>query len=201
MGFLFGQLTQLFVSFGSAQSAYYQDPNNATALQELQVVAAQFRSSAALNASYLVYIGTSPSPLLHLVTHTLKGIGALVCTFVYMIVWVYTGEVNTKRIREKYLQAVLRQEIAYFDTVGAGEVATRIQTDTRMSLSPLAHSTLTPSFHRSRTARHVRKGRPRHQLYRFFHCRFYHRLCSLLETRPCIVFYYSLHGSHRGLHK
>jgi len=54
-----------------------------------------------------------------------------VCTFVYMYIWVYTGEVNAKRIREKYLRAVLRQDIAFFDKVGAGEVATRIQTDTR----------------------------------------------------------------------
>jgi ATP-binding cassette subfamily B (MDR/TAP) protein 1 len=48
-----------------------------------------------------------------------------------MTVWTYTGEVNARRIRERYLQAILRQEIAYFDDVGAGEVATRIQTDTR----------------------------------------------------------------------
>jgi ATP-binding cassette subfamily B (MDR/TAP) protein 1 len=48
-----------------------------------------------------------------------------------MFVWVYTGEVNAKRIREKYLQAVLRQDIQFFDVVGAGEVATRIQIDTR----------------------------------------------------------------------
>ncbi|KAJ3557811.1 hypothetical protein NM688_g1262 [Phlebia brevispora] len=49
-----------------------------------------------------------------------------------MYVWVYTAEVNAKRIRERYLQAILRQDIAYFDTVGAGEVATRIQTDTHL---------------------------------------------------------------------
>jgi hypothetical protein len=48
-----------------------------------------------------------------------------------MYIWVYTGEVNAKRIRERYLKAVLRQDIQYFDKVGAGEVATRIQTDTR----------------------------------------------------------------------
>ena len=59
------------------------------------------------------------------------GLGIFVCTFVYMYIWVYTGEVNAKRIREKYLRAVLRQDIAFFDKVGAGEVATRIQTDTR----------------------------------------------------------------------
>jgi ATP-binding cassette, subfamily B (MDR/TAP), member 1 len=50
----------------------------------------------------------------------------------FMFVWGYTGEINAKRIRERYLQAILRQDIAFFDNVGAGEVATRIQTDTRM---------------------------------------------------------------------
>lgn len=56
------------------------------------------------------------------------------CTYIYMVVWVYTGEVNAKRLRERYLRAVLRQDVAYFDNVGAGEVATRIQTDTRSSI-------------------------------------------------------------------
>ena len=53
------------------------------------------------------------------------------CTFIYMTVWVYTAEVTAKRIRERYLKAVLRQDIAFFDKVGAGDVTTRIQTDTR----------------------------------------------------------------------
>lgn len=50
-----------------------------------------------------------------------------------MYIWVHTGEVNAKRIRERYLKAVLRQDIAFFDHIGPGEVATRIQTDTRES--------------------------------------------------------------------
>lgn len=78
-----------------------------------------------------------------------------VCTYTYMVIWVYTGEISAKRIREKYLQAVLRQDIAYFDSVGAGEVATRIQTDTRMSLSSLSFSFSHRPPHRSRAARHV----------------------------------------------
>ena len=48
-----------------------------------------------------------------------------------MFAWSYTAEINAKRIREQYLRAVLRQELAFFDTVGAGEVTTRIQSDTR----------------------------------------------------------------------
>ena len=51
-----------------------------------------------------------------------------------MTIWVYTGEVSSKRLRERYLQSILRQDIAFFDSVGAGEVATRIQTDTRKLL-------------------------------------------------------------------
>ena len=43
----------------------------------------------------------------------------------------FFAETQSKRIRERYLAAILRQDIAYFDRVGAGEVTTRIQTDCR----------------------------------------------------------------------
>lgn len=147
MSILFGNLTQDFVSFGTAENAYFQDVNNATAVQQLNAAAAQFRKNSAADASYLVCIGMSPTHSLRLLAHTPPGVGLFVCTYIYMVIWVYTGEVNAKRIREKYLQAVLRQDIAYFDTVGAGEVATRIQTDTRMSIpSPISfHSQPPPS--------------------------------------------------------
>lgn len=49
--------------------------------------------------------------------------------------WVYTGELASKRIREKYLQSILRQDVAFFDNLGAGEVATRIQTGLSSSSS------------------------------------------------------------------
>ncbi|KAG1772443.1 P-loop containing nucleoside triphosphate hydrolase protein [Suillus occidentalis] len=122
MSLLFGNLTQDFVSFSLAENNYtasLQTGDSATIAQAQQILdaaAAGFRKSSALDASYLTYIG----------------IGMFVCTYVYMTVWTYTGEVNARRIRERYLQAILRQEIAYFDDVGAGEVATRIQTDTHL---------------------------------------------------------------------
>ncbi|KAF8320495.1 P-loop containing nucleoside triphosphate hydrolase protein [Clavulina sp. PMI_390] len=50
----------------------------------------------------------------------------------YQALWTYTGERNTRRIREEYFKAVLRQEVAYFDQLGAGEVTTRIQNDTHL---------------------------------------------------------------------
>lgn len=114
MSLLFGNLTQDFVTFETI--VFQAKGHNATAEALIPMAARNFRRTAALDASYLVYIG----------------VGMFACTYIYMYVWVYTGEVNAKRIRERYLQAVLRQDIAYFDNVGAGEVATRIQTDTHL---------------------------------------------------------------------
>ncbi|KAF6764137.1 multidrug resistance protein 1 [Ephemerocybe angulata] len=114
MSLLFGNLTGQFVAFTMTTMA--AEAGDEAAKAALPGAAASFRHVAAQDASYLVYIG----------------IGMFVCTYLYMFVWVYTGEVGAKRTREKYLQAVLRQDIAYFDKVGAGEVATRIQTDTHL---------------------------------------------------------------------
>ncbi|PPQ85425.1 hypothetical protein CVT25_006317 [Psilocybe cyanescens] len=114
MTLLFGRLTEDFVNFARVSSQARQ--NIPGAANQLGQAASDFRHAAAKNASYLVYIG----------------IGIYVCTYTFMYIWVYTGEVNAKRIRERYLQAVLRQDIAFFDGVGPGEVATRIQTDTHL---------------------------------------------------------------------
>lgn len=137
MSLLFGRLTQNFVEFGTTLNEV--NMGNQTAVAALPAAAAGFRKAAALNASYLTYIGAHIISLLrHLLGTNLvmyySGVGMFCATFVYMYTWVYTGEINAKRLRERYLQAVLRQDIAYFDNVGAGEVATRIQTDTRASI-------------------------------------------------------------------
>ena len=153
MAILFGGLVQDFVVFQTALNSHGDIPAAADA----------FRHSAALNASYLTYVGASlawlSGPTLLTLFFYTSGVGVLVCTYVYMCGWVYTGEVNAKRVREHYLQAVLRQDVAYFDKVGAGEVATRIQTDTRaysilVTCMLVAHGW----FSRSHPAGHVREG-------------------------------------------
>ncbi|KIM55448.1 hypothetical protein SCLCIDRAFT_30386 [Scleroderma citrinum Foug A] len=122
MALIFGRFIRTFVAFSSTVFVYdgAQQSGNTTAIssaqQALDLAASQFRKDAASNASYLTYIG----------------VGMFVSTYVYMCTWIYTGEVNARRIRERYLQAILRQDITYFDKVGAGEVATRIQTDTHL---------------------------------------------------------------------
>ncbi|KAF5385690.1 hypothetical protein D9757_005473 [Collybiopsis confluens] len=112
MSLLFGRLTQAFVLFQVAVN----EKNAGNTDNNFDSIRADFRSQASKNALYL----------------TIIGIGMFVCTYAYMYIWTYTGEVNAKRIRERYLQAVLRQDIQFFDKVGAGEVATRIQTDTHL---------------------------------------------------------------------
>ncbi|KAL2912416.1 hypothetical protein HK105_208119 [Polyrhizophydium stewartii] len=57
-------------------------------------------------------------------------IGSFAATYIYMSSFVLTSERQTHAVREQYLRAVIRQNIGWFDNVGAGEVATRITTDT-----------------------------------------------------------------------
>lgn len=57
------------------------------------------------------------------------GIGIGVTSYLQTFLHVDRGEVIVARIRKSYLQAVLRQNIGYFDRVGAGEVTSRITND------------------------------------------------------------------------
>lgn len=75
------------------------------------------------------------------VDHFHHEIGHLALYFVYIAIasfctvyvatvgFIYTGEHITQKLREQYLAAVLRQNIAYFDKLGAGEITTRITAD------------------------------------------------------------------------
>ncbi|KAI6024287.1 P-loop containing nucleoside triphosphate hydrolase protein [Pisolithus marmoratus] len=122
MTLVFGWLIQDTVTFTTALEIYQsaESSGNATVIasakQNFDSAVIEFRRGATLDTSYLTYLGAVMA----------------VCIWIYMYMWTYTGEVNAKRIREKYLQAILRQDIAYFDRIGAGEVATRIQTDTHL---------------------------------------------------------------------
>ncbi|KKK16836.1 hypothetical protein AOCH_000250 [Aspergillus ochraceoroseus] len=60
------------------------------------------------------------------------GIGEFVTIYISTVGFIYTGEHVTQKIREKYLESILRQNIAYFDKLGAGEVTTRITADTNL---------------------------------------------------------------------
>jgi len=59
-------------------------------------------------------------------------IGEFVTIYICTVGFIYTGEHITGKIREQYLAAILRQNIAFFDKLGAGEMTTRITADTNL---------------------------------------------------------------------
>ncbi|KAI9786832.1 MAG: GTPase-activating protein [Geoglossum umbratile] len=59
-------------------------------------------------------------------------IAEFVTIYVSTVGFIYTGEHISGKIREQYLASVLRQNIAFFDKLGAGEVTTRITADTNL---------------------------------------------------------------------
>ena len=78
------------------------------------------------------------------------------------------GELMAKRVREGYLRAVLRQDIAFFDDVGAGEIATRIQTDTRTFPFPILSTSRLTTSQICYNKAHLRKWRVRGVSFIFF---------------------------------
>lgn len=77
----------------------------------------------------------------HEFTHTLShftlyfvylAIGEFVTQYICTVGFIYTGEHITQKIRERYLAAIIRQNIAFFDKLGAGEITTRITADTNL---------------------------------------------------------------------
>ncbi|KAK7740584.1 hypothetical protein SLS53_005429 [Cytospora paraplurivora] len=60
------------------------------------------------------------------------GIGEFFATYIAMVIFIYTGEHITGKIREHYLESCLKQNIGFFDNIGSGEVVTRITADTNL---------------------------------------------------------------------
>jgi len=59
-------------------------------------------------------------------------IGEFVTTYIATVGFIYTGEHVSAKIREHYLESCMRQNIGFFDKLGAGEVTTRITADTNL---------------------------------------------------------------------
>jgi len=94
MTLIFGRLTQSFNEFGKTATAISEGREPLSALTEAQD---RLRTDSGHNALYLLAIG----------------IGMFLTTWLYMYIWSVTGELNSKRIREKYLASVLRQEVCF----------------------------------------------------------------------------------------
>lgn len=59
-------------------------------------------------------------------------IGEFIASYVSTVGFIYTGEHISAKIREHYLESCMRQNMGFFDKLGAGEVTTRITADTNL---------------------------------------------------------------------
>lgn len=80
---------------------------------------------------------TTGSDFSHTISHltlyfVYLGIGEFVVIYISTVGHIYTGEHISGKIRQHYLASVLRQNIGYFDKLGAGEITTRITADTNL---------------------------------------------------------------------
>lgn len=58
------------------------------------------------------------------------GIGMLVANYVSQSLWIYTSEVLCRDIRQRYVKAIMRQEIGWHDKAEDGSLTTRLALDT-----------------------------------------------------------------------
>lgn len=56
-------------------------------------------------------------------------VGEFVFVYISTVGFFHTGERITQRLRRVYLRSIIRQNIAFFDNLGAGEITTRITSD------------------------------------------------------------------------
>lgn len=95
MTLIFGRLTNDFTNYGIIVGEITSGgvtPERAALLQEAKDA---LKTQAGHNALYLMALG----------------LGMFVTTWAYMFIWNTTGELNAKRVRERYLRATLRQEV------------------------------------------------------------------------------------------
>ncbi|KAI1260330.1 leptomycin B resistance protein pmd1 [Xylariaceae sp. FL1019] len=81
--------------------------------QKGTVSSAKLQSDVSKFALYYVYLA----------------IAIFVFVYISTVGFYYTGERITKNLRRTYLKTIVRQNMAFFDTLGAGELTTRITSD------------------------------------------------------------------------
>ncbi|KFX89951.1 hypothetical protein V495_01201 [Pseudogymnoascus sp. VKM F-4514 (FW-929)] len=73
----------------------------------------------------------------HILSHNVLyfvyiAIAEFVTVYISTVGFIYTGDHISSKIRQQYLEACMRQNIGFFDKLGAGEITTRITADTNL---------------------------------------------------------------------
>ncbi|KAK9450309.1 P-loop containing nucleoside triphosphate hydrolase protein [Limtongia smithiae] len=152
MSFVFGFATQDFTDLGSMvrtpsyfNSSYYKDMEssytNKTAGMTYNETSGYWYYTPS-NESYYnnytseyEYYSMDSSEFVRSISRNalflaLIGVAVVLLTYIKSFIFIDRAEVLSSRIREQYLAATLRQNIGYFDKLGAGEITTRISSDT-----------------------------------------------------------------------
>lgn len=116
LSLIFGRMVSTMITFFQVSKLYKANTSDPELTQVFNSAADNLNDDVSMNCIYLVVIG----------------VAMFIGTYVYTLIFTYTSERISRRVREMYLRSVLRQDVAYFDRVGAGEVATRIETDTHL---------------------------------------------------------------------
>lgn len=95
MTIIFGKLTSAFTNFAIITAQIHAEGSNAAVQAALDEAKRHLKKEAGNCALYFLAIG----------------IGMFVTTYAYMLIWNFTSERQGKRIRERYLRAVLRQDV------------------------------------------------------------------------------------------
>ncbi|KAK9465451.1 P-loop containing nucleoside triphosphate hydrolase protein [Lipomyces arxii] len=96
-------------------SPYYESTYNFTMIP-MYVSDDDFQREASYNSIYFIYFA----------------IAEMLFSYVFVFTLIDRGDVLAARIRQNYLGAILKQNMAYFDKLGTGEITTRISSDTMM---------------------------------------------------------------------
>ncbi|ETW02442.1 hypothetical protein H310_05955 [Aphanomyces invadans] len=108
----FSQPLQVLL-FGEIMNSFNPPPPNSTALPTLaDLETMQSSLSTGINEVAVKFIWI--------------GLGVLVCGFGQVACWTITASRQSKRIKEHYIRAILRQEIGWFDVNNPMELATKV---------------------------------------------------------------------------
>ncbi|KAK9474978.1 P-loop containing nucleoside triphosphate hydrolase protein [Dipodascopsis tothii] len=133
-----GNIAQIFVTYRPPNVYGYPSFQNHSS-SEISSSASSNNTSYGGNSTHFIdqdsYYSSSPeyfqdSVNRFVIYFVYLAIGDIVFSSIYTYLFIERGEIISSRIRENYLRAIMKQNIAFFDRLGSGEVTSRISSDT-----------------------------------------------------------------------